>query len=122
VEDWTGNGWWLQISGFAFSHGPDTNSAGRLTLLTPEGARTIDLKEEILAVTNQFLLNPESGQDGYTMLNPKQIISDDSAKIELRDLVIKALKNSKAGIAPRVEGRICNKQRGKACLAVVHTN
>jgi 2',3'-cyclic-nucleotide 2'-phosphodiesterase (5'-nucleotidase family) len=121
VEDWAGNGWWLQISGFAYRHKPDmeTPTADHLTLLTPQGPRSIDPHEELLVVTNEFLVNPATGQDGYTMLTPDQIVPYAGETVDLRQLVIKALQASGVeGIAPQVEGRICNTQRAGPCLAV----
>jgi 2',3'-cyclic-nucleotide 2'-phosphodiesterase (5'-nucleotidase family) len=117
VTDWTGNGRWLQISGFAYCHNPDATTAGCLTLLAPEGPRRIDPKEELLVVTNDFLVNPDKGdQDGYTML-PHQV--QDPKSPNLRQLVIKALELSREqGIAPEVEGRICNSRRDEKCQAM----
>jgi 2',3'-cyclic-nucleotide 2'-phosphodiesterase (5'-nucleotidase family) len=122
VQDWAGNGWWLQISGFAFRHDPGAapgKRADRLTLLAPDGARPIRADEEILAVVNDFLLTRESGQDGYTMLDPADIVGGDQPAPDLRDLVIEALKESaQEGIAPEVQGRICNTRRKGPCLAL----
>jgi 2',3'-cyclic-nucleotide 2'-phosphodiesterase (5'-nucleotidase family) len=121
VEDWTGNGWWLQISGFAYRHNPDTEppTADRLTLLTLQGPRPIDPDEELLVVTNEFLVNPAQGQDGYTMLTPEHRVPYDGETMDLQQLVVKALQTSGVeGIAPQVEGRICNIQRAGPCLAV----
>jgi 2',3'-cyclic-nucleotide 2'-phosphodiesterase (5'-nucleotidase family) len=122
VQDWTGNGWWLQISGFAFRHDPDAapgKQADRLTLLAPDGARPIRADEEILAVVNDFLLTRKSGQDGYTMLDPADIVDGDEPAPDLRDLVIEALEESgREGIAPAGQGRICNTRREGPCLAL----
>jgi len=124
IEDWTGNGWWLQISGFAFRYDLSTEppTARDLTLITPDGGRrAIKPGEEIYAVTTGFLLDREKGQDGYTMLNlddPKQKPADEGDAVDLRDLVIQELKaRGNPGIAPRVEGRICNPQKHDLCLA-----
>ncbi len=119
VQDWTGNGWWLQIAGFAFRHDPDTDSATDLTLLTPAGPRPIDPDEEILAVTGDFLVDPASGQDGYTMLGPDQVVALPGDRPEIKSRVAAALAAAgAAGIAPRVEGRICNRRRPGPCLAL----
>ena len=122
VQGWAGNGWWLQISGFAFRHDPDAapgEQADRLTLLAPEGARPIRADEEILAVMNDYLLTRKHGQDGYTMLDPADVVDGDKPAPDLRDLVIEALKESaQEGIAPQVQGRICNTRRKGPCLAL----
>jgi 2',3'-cyclic-nucleotide 2'-phosphodiesterase (5'-nucleotidase family) len=118
VEDWTGSGRWLQIAGFAFRHDPEQGRAYDLTLLTPQGPRPIRPDERLLAVTNDFLMNPAKGQDGYRMLVPKLLRTRPEAGPDLRDLVAEALRAAgEAGIAPQVEGRICNVQREGPCLA-----
>lgn len=120
VEDWTGNGWWLQISGFSFRHDPKSGRADQLMLWEASGSRPIKPEEEIYAVVNEFLINPAQGdQDGYTMLSLDQEVSV-SYNPELLDLVCEGLKaagtNGKdGGIAPKVEGRICNTTRPQHC-------
>jgi 2',3'-cyclic-nucleotide 2'-phosphodiesterase (5'-nucleotidase family) len=117
VENWTGLGWWLQVSGLAFVHDPESESAAALTLLAPEGARPLRPDEEILVVTTDFLVNPQTGnQDGYTMLSPAQIVAEGP---DLKEVVRAALAAAEPdGIAPRREGRICNTQQAGPCLAV----
>ena len=118
VKDWTGNGRWLQISGFAYCHDPEKTRAGCLTLLTEEGPRAVQPDEEILVVTGDYLVNPKNDQDGYTMLTQQQIIPTGDVE-DLKQLVLTALKqNTERGIAPEVEGRICNPLRKGPCLAV----
>ncbi|MEA3304017.1 MAG: 5'-nucleotidase C-terminal domain-containing protein [Pseudomonadota bacterium] len=119
VRQWTGNGHWLQIAGFAFRHDPRSQTADQLTLLTADGPRTVDPEEEILAVTNYYLIDEKGDRDGYDMLH-RDLITDKSAvRPKLRDMVIGALQVSgKGGIHPQVEGRICNTQQQGSCLAV----
>ena len=115
VEDWTGRGYWLQISGFAFRHDPETQSADSLTLLTPQGPRPIKPDDELLAVTNSFLAK---GGDGYHWL-PSQKVMKVAESPELKDVVIKHLRAElEDGIAPEVEGRICNTTREGPCQAI----
>ncbi len=118
VTDWTGNGKWLQISGFAFRHDPATSTADRLTLLTPDGPRSVDPDEEVLALVSDYLADSSSGQDGYTMLVPEMRL--DLGEIPtLRELVLQGLEEAgEQGIAPQVEGRICNTTEEGPCLAV----
>lgn len=119
VQDWTGNGWWLQIAGFAFRHHPDTEGISDLTLLTPEGPRPVRPDEEILAVTSDFLSNPATGQDGYSMIDPAARLTPVEGAPDLRALVTKALRAAEPeGIAPERQGRICNLQRPGPCLAL----
>jgi len=119
VTDWTGNGRWLQIAGFAFFHDPEPESAESLTLITAEGLRPIAPDQELLVVTGDFLADPATGQDGFTMLGPQQLVPIDGPDPDLKELVLAALKAAgEAGIAPEVEGRICNPRRPGWCKAL----
>lgn len=115
VEDWTGNGRWLQVAGIAYRHDPARAEASDLTLLTPSGPRSVEDDEEILLVTSDFLAQ---GGDGYCW-NLAEIVPDVPV-LALETLVIEELRRTKdEGISPRVEGRICNPQRPSVpCLAV----
>lgn len=118
VSDWTGVGWWLQVAGLAFRHDPSTGTAGDLTLLTADGARPIRPDDQLLVVTGAYLVDPSGDQDGYTMLSPEQRVPG-APQIDLKQLVVDALRVAgETGIAPEVEGRICNPQRPGPCLAV----
>lgn len=117
ISDWTGNGHWLQISGFAYVHDPDAGTATKLTLLDPKGARPISPDEELLAVVPNFLVDPSNGQDGYTMLNPSMIV-DTPQTPELKALLLGDLSAAGAqGIHPEQVGRICNTLEPGPCLA-----
>ncbi|MEE8587061.1 MAG: 5'-nucleotidase C-terminal domain-containing protein [Acidobacteriota bacterium] len=115
VETWTGNGWWLQVSGIAFRHDPARQRAYDLTLLTPQGPRPVGSEEEILLVANSYVAD---GNDGYTMLGKESQVPD-APSHNLSDLIRQALAQAgEAGISPRLEGRICNAERSGDCLAV----
>ena len=117
ITDWTGNGRWLQVSGFAFKHNPATGTAEQLSLITPQGLRPIQADETLLAVTNDYLLDASGDQDGYRMLGENLIVAPDQPRLELKDKVLEALQQAgSAGIAPRVEGRVCNTSKPGACL------
>jgi len=119
TSDWTGNGWWLQISGFAFRHNPETGTADNLTLLTPNGPRAIKPADEIIVATTDYITTRATGQDGFTMIKPAYLISHGPNSYNLQKLVRAALlKNREVGIAPTVEGRICNTTRKGKCLAI----
>lgn len=120
VSFWPGSGSWLQISGFAYEHDPTGKAATNLTLLTPEGARPVRPDETILAVTNDFLVNAEAGdRDGYTMLDiTKQKVDCAADGRDLKEIVVTALKAAgQQGIDPEAEGRICQPNDGRPCLA-----
>ena len=76
--------------------------------------------DEVLAVVGDYLVNPEIGdQDGYQMLNRGQIVTDCAMEgLDLKTLVIRALQAADpTGIAPRLEGRICQASGGRPpCL------
>ncbi|MDD5394615.1 MAG: 5'-nucleotidase C-terminal domain-containing protein [Thiothrix sp.] len=118
IQAWTGNGHWLQISGFAFRHNPDKGTAEDLSLITPQGLRPVKPDETIYAVTGDYLIDSSGDQDGYTMLSDKLIVDPAQPRIELKDQVVKALQQAgSTGIAPKVEGRICNTAvKGSPCL------
>lgn len=118
VSDWTGVGWWLQVAGVAFRHDPAAGTATDLTLLAPDGPRPIRPDDRLLVVTGSYLVDPSGDQDGYRMLGPDQRVPG-APEAELKQLVVDALRAAgEAGIAPAVEGRICNRERPAACLAV----
>ncbi len=115
IQGWTGGGHWLQISGFAYVHDPKAGTASRFTLLTPKGPRALTAKDKLVAVVPQFLVDPAGGQDGYTMLQA----GASSPGPDLKELVYMALARAgNEGIAPTLEGRICNTERPGPCLAL----
>ncbi len=122
IDGWPGHGRWLQVAGLAFEHDSANERIGALTLLGPDGPRPIAPEEELLVVTSNFLLDPTIGdQDGYRMLSKGQVVDTGLPAPDLVDLVVAALREGDAaGIAPVVEGRVCD--RGMApdgpCLAV----
>ena len=118
VYGWPGSGTWLQIAGFAFAHDPEKRAATGLRLLSPSGARPVEPDEEILAVTGDYLVNPEIGdQDGYTFLPIAEVPGCPASGKDLKEVVVEALRAAEPeGIAPRTEGRICQGTAGP-CLA-----
>ena len=123
LRAWPGSGSWLQISGFAWVHDTEGKTATGLTLLTPQGPRPVRPDEEILAAVDDYLVNPEIGdQDGYIMLQPSQVVKNcDADGHDLKKVVETALRAANPqGIAPRAEGRICQPDqagRQPSCLA-----
>jgi len=110
IEGWTGEGYFLQISGFAFRHDPATGSATDLTLLTGEdgegGTTRIEADTRLTAVTVGYL---RQGKDGYACLGSESI-QELASRDGFIDLVRDRLKEA-GEIAPEAEGRICNSQR-----------
>lgn len=123
TRGWPGSGSWLQISGFAYVHDQQGKTARQVTLLTPQGARPVRDDETILAVTNDYLINPEIGdQDGYIMLDRNQVVATCSANTrDLKELTVAALKAAEPrGIAPQADGRICQPGQTGPCQAVAN--
>ncbi len=109
VQEWTGNGHWLQISGFSFRHNPATSSADQLMLKTPSGSHLVRPDEEIIAVTNFYLVDQKGDQDGYRMLDRNMIIDKEIFRPKLRDLVIKSFQAAEPkGIVSTIDRRIEN--------------
>jgi 2',3'-cyclic-nucleotide 2'-phosphodiesterase (5'-nucleotidase family) len=119
TRGWPGSGSWLQVSGFAYVHDQTARTARRVTLLAPEGTRPVRDDEAILAVVGDYLINPDIGdQDGYVMLDRSQVVDGCAANgQDLKEIIRNALKAAgPQGIAPQVEGRICQGENGP-CLA-----
>ncbi len=116
ITDWTGNGRWLHISGFAFRHDPDKQLVTGLSLITPSGLRPIKPDETILAVTNEYLINKSGDRDGYLMLDETLLVDRAMERPDLKEVLIKRLENAgTAGVSPSVEGRICNIKKNSEC-------
>ena len=108
IAGWPGSGNWLQISGFAFVHDTAGRDVSGVELTTLSGRRPVRPDEEILVVTNDYLIDPTMGnQDGFTMLNEGMVVQECAAngKDLKNDIVVAALAAA-GGIAPRAEGRI----------------
>lgn len=107
---WPGAGNWLQISGISYTHDTGTGTVSDVQLRTPQGSRPVRDDEEVLVVANDYLVDNSGNndQDGYTMLNPSQIVQGCAAdETDLKEIVIEALRTAEPqGIAPEVDGRI----------------
>ena len=89
-----------------------------MSWLGPGGPRTVTPSESVLAVSVDFLINPDIGdQDGYLMLNRDQVQKDCAVDgLDIKDLVIRSIKAAEPlGIAPTIEGRICQGESGAPC-------
>ena len=122
TRGWPGSGSWLQISGFAYVHDQEARTARQVSLLTPQGSRPVRDDETVLVVTGDYLINPEAGdQDGYQMLSRDQVVAGCAANgQDLKKIIQTALAAAEPkGIAPQVEGRICqpSQPKGSPCRA-----
>ena len=116
ITGWPGVGHWLQISGFSFRFDSNRKTATDLSLLTEQGPRAIRPAEKLRAVVNRYLIDPQGDQDGFRMLNLKQVV-DPRTPPDLKDLVLEGLKAAgERGIAPQRAGRICDVAQGGPCL------
>lgn len=117
ISDWTGNGRWLQIAGFRYFHDVNLGTASKIQVKDEQGNwRAVLPDEEFLAVTNDFLMNPLRGQDGYKMLLPSMIQPSKVPTTTLIDLVRNAIRRSAdTGISPTLDGRICSSDLMSTC-------
>ena len=134
LQDWTGNGWFLQISGFRFENAKNDDGsplpeyctmlanqsipkrkAINLQIEEPDGSyRDVEDEEWITAVTSDYLLSfypfseRKSDQDGYTMLNKHQVIDPGRTSLpNTLDIVRDAFKNNMSnGLNPNTATRI----------------
>lgn len=112
VENWRGSGHWLQIAGWAFRHDVEAGRARDPVWLSEEGPQALEPDRRYRVVVTDFLLDPDKGQDGYTMLSRAMIVPSSPAQADIKAVVIQALAAAgEAGIAPQVEGRICSSDR-----------
>lgn len=118
VRGWPGSGSWLQVSGFGFRHDTANRAASALTWLGDGPPRPIAPGDSVLAVVGDYLINPEIGdQDGYQMLNRSQVVTSCGTNgVDLKKVMIDALRAAEpAGIAPVVDGRVCQGVPGTPC-------
>ncbi|WP_281557546.1 bifunctional metallophosphatase/5'-nucleotidase [Thalassomonas sp. RHCl1] len=116
IEDWTGNGWWLQSSGLAFRHDVKNHSFSDLSLIDKSGNITpVKNDDVIIAAVSDYIADPSKGdQDGYTMLNLDKEIVYANELIDLKTTVtdnIKAKWAKGEAISPVLPGRICSSDR-----------
>lgn len=119
VRAWPGSGSWLQLSGFGFRHDTQGRTATSLTWLGPSPPRPVKPSDTVLAVTADYLINSEIGdQDGYRMLSRDQVVKDCSVNgTDLKPLMVRELRAAEpSGIEPRVLGRVCQGEKGAPCL------
>ena len=116
VSDWSGNGHWLQVSGIAFDHNVASGLAKHIHVYRNGRYEPLNDTDEIVAITNSYLVDSSGDQDGYTMLSNSQIVSTGQQNVpDLKDLVITEMKQT-TSLAPKLEGRICNRQFSTPCL------
>lgn len=118
VRGWPGSGSWLQVAGFGFRHDTANRVASALTWLGDGPPRPVAPGDTVLAVVGDYLINPEIGdQDGYQMLNRSQVVASCAANgVDLKKVMIDALRAAEpAGIAPVVDGRVCQGLPGTPC-------
>jgi 2',3'-cyclic-nucleotide 2'-phosphodiesterase (5'-nucleotidase family) len=115
VEAWAGNGHWLQVGGWGFRHDPDAGTATGLALLPAGGEPVaIDPAATYRVVVNDYLIADWADRDGYTFPVRRLNVAADGT--DLKVVVMEALRAAgEDGIAPAVEGRICNTLRPGPC-------
>jgi 2',3'-cyclic-nucleotide 2'-phosphodiesterase (5'-nucleotidase family) len=117
VNNWKGNGYWLQVSGIAFRQDIVNERAEDIMIMENGTLRPVDDNEIIRAVTVGYILDTNGPQDGYTMLSDKNIIANHNNGLKLHEFIqTSLLEKGDEHIAPVVEGRICNPTRPQHCL------
>lgn len=115
VEDWTGNGWWLQSAGIAFRHDVEHENITDLSLIDQDGKLSpVADDQSILVAVSNYIVDPNIGdQDGYTMLNLDKEVNY-GMPFDLKKLVSEniqlAWQNGQA-IKPTLPGRVCSSVR-----------
>ena len=115
ISGWTGSGHWLQVSGVAFRHDVQANTATNAAIVRADGTtEPIQAKKKYRVVAPQYMLDSSMGnQDGYAMLSMKKVVK--KAKNNGKDLKAEVLETltaaGTAGIAPQLSGRICSSDR-----------
>ncbi len=105
AEGWSGKGYWLQISGFAFKYDPHKVVGNRVQdIALLQNGKLLELPDRPLqAITYAFLAD---GGDGYDMLKPLKKVS--VGRGALKERLRETLETRTAPIQPQVDGRICN--------------
>ena len=124
IEDWTGNGWWLQVAGLAFEHDPQKQTATKIHIYKNNQWVPLKPQDKLRAVVSDYIATPTMGdQDGYTMLTPNKEFDyrgSTGSYFDLKTIVkthLKQLYGTDKGINPTLEGRICNTQKPESqCL------
>ncbi len=113
IEDWTGNGWFLHVSGLGFTHDVATGTIRDVWIADGHGKRPIRDDETVRVVTTDYLVDPTLGnRDGYTMIDVAWAKGGDAT---LKDLALGAVRAAgDAGISPAADGRICTTSE-RAC-------
>lgn len=110
IQDWTGNGHWLQVSGIAFVHDPDAGTVTGLSRVTEGGLVPIAAGDTLQLATVSYLTG---GGDSYDMLVGAKELARGA---DLKQIVLDALDAAEPeGIAPVADGRICNTQDNTEC-------
>lgn len=108
IDLWTANGHWLLVSGIKFTHNPQLQEISELRFVDN---RKINDDDKISVVLPQYLIDKNTDHDGYDMINEKMILDCNKNGSNLKQLIITRIKNTKSGISPKKDGRICNTLR-----------
>lgn len=116
IEHAAARGRWLHVSGLAFVHGPAAGTVERLTVLGAGGPRPLDDRGHVYVATVASLVGSGDAAGPYPMLGPGDVVSESG--VDLRRLVADELSRRwEEGIAPEVEGRICEAGSAGPCRA-----
>ncbi len=109
IDMWTANGHWLLVSGIRFIHDPEKQQFHQLTF--SKNGLLIKDDDLINIVVPKYLISAKTDHDGYTMIDESMIIDCNKNNSNLKQLIIKHIKNTVGGISPLKDSRICNTLR-----------
>ncbi len=109
ISGWTANGHWLQVSGLAYIHNPETESIDHIHLKGEGYAQ--DTKPTIRAVVPYYLISDNTDHDGYLMINEDMQVACDANGAEVKNLFTQHLKEQTDGLVVARDYRICNTTR-----------
>ncbi len=108
IDKWTANGHWLLIAGFGFTHDPKKQKFFNLHYAD---GRPVKDTDSLRLVVPEYLISPHSDHDGYHVIDADMVVPCQLNGTELKTLLIERLRQHPEGIAPVVDGRICNTLR-----------
>jgi 2',3'-cyclic-nucleotide 2'-phosphodiesterase (5'-nucleotidase family) len=111
IDKWTANGHWLLVSGIKYIHNPEQQSFSQLRWA--KNNQLIKDDEILTVVVPKYLIDAHTDHDGYSMINESMITACAKNGADLKQLLITRIKNSPLGIAPKIDGRICNTLRNQ---------
>ncbi|CAM2005988.1 bifunctional metallophosphatase/5'-nucleotidase [Acanthopleuribacter pedis] len=101
IEDWTGSGHYLQVSGIRFTHNAKAQTVSDIRVGDGDQAAPLDEQKTYAVAISSYIAG---GGDGYPYLKDATRLAQG---VDLEELLLERLKQAgETGIAPKVEGRV----------------